>query len=140
MVQPLKLNGRASSGGLQPRRPRPASWRRRAAPRVGRNVVDNFETAIERERKTRGYAIAFSFTKGAHEEAARARSEKGVEIELVEVATLCEGPPDRATPDLLRIFKKLPTASADLPLMPPPPAKARPTPRQLIESDLRPVG
>lgn len=135
MVQPLKLNGGSKpladcspddldrrAGGAEPA----VAGR---TPRVGRNVVDNFETAIERERKTRGYAIAFSFTKGAHEEAARARSEKGVEIELVEVATLCEGPPDRATPDLLRIFKKLPTASADLPLMPPPPAKSRPTPK-----------
>ena len=108
--------------------------------RVGRNVVDNFETAIEREGKARGYVIAFSFTKGAREEVARALSERGIEIELVEVATLCEGPPDRATPDLLRIFKNLPTAASDLPLMPPPPVKARPTPSQLIESDLAPVG
>lgn len=47
--------------------------------------------------------IAFSFTKTAREEVARVLAEKGIEIELVDVATLCEGPPDRATPDLSRV-------------------------------------
>ncbi len=108
--------------------------------RVGREVIDKFQTAIGRESKGRGYVIAFSFTKGAREEAARVLTKEGIEIELVEVATLCEGPPDRATPDLLRIFKNLPIAAADLSLMPPPPVKTRPTPGQLIASDLAPVG
>ena len=40
---------------------------------VGRNVVDNFETAIRRANKDKGVIVAFSFTKGAHEEVARAR-------------------------------------------------------------------
>ncbi len=108
--------------------------------RVGRITVDNFETALEREHKSRGYIVAFSFTKTAYEEAARARAEKGLEVELVEVATLCEAPPDRATPELMRIFKKLPTTPSDLPLLPPPPVRARPSPRQLIASDVEPVG
>ncbi len=52
--------------------------------RVGRNVVDNFETAIRREGYDSGYVIAFSFTKGAVEEAARARRD-GLNIRLVKV-------------------------------------------------------
>ena len=52
---------------------------------IGRNVVDNFETAIRREHKTIGHIIAFSFVKSAYEEAARARSEDGLDIKLVRV-------------------------------------------------------
>ena len=52
---------------------------------VGRNVVDNFETAIRRKHKTTGYIIAFSFAKGAHEEAARAKLEDKLDIKLVRV-------------------------------------------------------
>jgi hypothetical protein len=39
---------------------------------VGRNVVDNFETAIRRVKKNKGVIVAFSFTRGAYEEVARA--------------------------------------------------------------------
>ena len=55
--------------------------------KVGRNVVDNFETAMRRENKTTGYIIAFSFTKGAHEEVARAKqdTEHSLNIKLVEI-------------------------------------------------------
>jgi hypothetical protein len=42
---------------------------------VGRNVVDNFETAVQRAGKDKGYVVAFSFTRGAYEEVARARWE-----------------------------------------------------------------
>ncbi len=52
---------------------------------VGRNVVDNFETAIRREHKTIGYIIAFSFSKSAYEEAARAKAEDKMDIKLVRV-------------------------------------------------------
>jgi hypothetical protein len=52
---------------------------------VGRNVVDKFETAIRREHKTKGYIIAFSFAKGANEEAARAKLEDNLDIKLVRV-------------------------------------------------------
>ncbi len=52
---------------------------------VGRNVVDNFETAIRREHKTTGYIVAFSFTKSAYEEAARAKLEGNLDIKLVRV-------------------------------------------------------
>lgn len=33
---------------------------------VGRNVIDNFETAMQRIKKDKGYIIAFSFGKGAY--------------------------------------------------------------------------
>jgi DNA modification methylase len=56
---------------------------------VGRNVVDNFETAIRRAGKHKGYILAFSFTRGAYEEAARVRGE-GLEIALVEIKALFE--------------------------------------------------
>jgi hypothetical protein len=49
---------------------------------IGRNVVDNFETAIERIGKRKGVIVAFSFTRGAYEEVARAKNEKGLDIKL----------------------------------------------------------
>lgn len=56
---------------------------------IGRNVVDTFETAIRRQHKNCGYVIAFSFGKGAYEEAARAKLEKeSLEIKLVRVDEL----------------------------------------------------
>jgi len=56
--------------------------------RVGRNVVDNFETAIERNRSTAGTVVAFSFTRGAYEETARAKAAKGLDITLTTVQQL----------------------------------------------------
>jgi hypothetical protein len=49
---------------------------------IGRNVIDNFETAIRRVKKDRGVIVAFSFGKGAYEEVARAKLEEGLDIEL----------------------------------------------------------
>jgi len=57
--------------------------------RIGRNVVDNFETAIERANKKRGAIVAFSFGPGANEEAARARR-KGLDIQLLTVTDLLD--------------------------------------------------
>ena len=55
---------------------------------IGRNVVDNFETAIRRQGKKAGIIIAFSFGKGAYEEVARAKLEEGLEVELKTVKQL----------------------------------------------------
>jgi DNA modification methylase len=55
---------------------------------VGRNVVDNFETAMRRKHKATGYIVAFSFGKGAYEEAARAKLEDNLDIKLVRVDEL----------------------------------------------------
>lgn len=55
---------------------------------VGRNVIDNFETAIRRVKKDQGIIYAFSFCKGAYEETARARTEDNIDIQLVNIKTL----------------------------------------------------
>jgi len=69
---------------------------------IGRNVIDNFKSAIERDmRKNRlnyeelkkkgsiaGYIIAFSFGRGAREEVARLKTEEGIIIELKNVADI----------------------------------------------------
>ena len=49
---------------------------------VARNVVDNFETALQRIGKNKGVIVAFSFGKGAREEVARAKLEQGLELPL----------------------------------------------------------
>jgi len=56
---------------------------------IGRNVVDNFETAMQRVKQDMGYIIAFSFGKGSYEEVARAK-QRGLHIELLQVEKLLE--------------------------------------------------
>jgi len=56
---------------------------------IGRNVVDNFETALQRSKQDMGYIIAFSFGKGAYEEVARVK-QQGLHIELLQVDKLLE--------------------------------------------------
>ncbi len=58
---------------------------------IGRNIVDNFETAMRRINKKRGYIVAYSFGKGAREEAARVKNQDGLEIILRTVEELLEG-------------------------------------------------
>ena len=55
---------------------------------VGRNKVDNFETALRRGKYADGYIVAFSFTKDAHEEAARVENQDKMKIRLVPVEDL----------------------------------------------------
>ncbi len=55
---------------------------------VGRNVVDNFETAIRRKRKATGIIVAFSFGKGAYEEIARAKLHENLDIKALAVKDL----------------------------------------------------
>lgn len=52
---------------------------------VGREYVDKFETAIERNGKHMGYLVAFEFTKDAIEEAARSREVGKNAVVLVRV-------------------------------------------------------
>lgn len=54
---------------------------------VGRNVIDNFETALQRDKKDKGFIIALSFGKGAYEEVARIKKE-GLFIDLLTVDKL----------------------------------------------------
>ena len=55
--------------------------------RVGRPVIDSFQTAVRRTGKHKGYVIAFGFSRDAHEEATRAKRD-GLLIELVKVSTI----------------------------------------------------
>jgi tRNA G10 N-methylase Trm11 len=55
---------------------------------VGRNVVDNFETALRRKKKTKGVIVGFSFTKGAYEEIARAKIHGNLDIQALTVREL----------------------------------------------------
>ncbi len=96
---------------------------------VGRNVVDNFETAVERGGKEKGYIVAFSFTRGAHEEAAAAKARKGIDILLVSVADLLIDATDLVTPESGQLFGE------DVPLPKAAPPEARPSAEELIASD-----
>ncbi len=58
---------------------------------IGRNVIDNFETAIRRMNKKKGYVVAFSFGRGAVEEVARVKNQEGIEIILRTVQDLLDG-------------------------------------------------
>lgn len=114
--------------------------------------MDNFETAVERSGKDIGYIVAFSFTKGAYEEAARAKAAGKATIVLVKVSDLLEAadgltrpsmpqaPARRPTPELIRLLSASQRAISDQPLPPPRPKDARPSIQQLVESDQAPVG
>ncbi len=96
--------------------------------RVGRPVVDTFETAVERYGARKGYIVAFSFTRGARDEAARVENAKGLEIELVTVRELLLGTSELVAPVLNR-------SVVDLPLPSVRPKDARPTAEQLVRSN-----
>jgi len=55
---------------------------------VGRNVIDNFVSALQRAKYKKGFIIAFSFGKGAHEEVARLKNEGIFDIKLINVEDL----------------------------------------------------
>lgn len=112
--------------------------------RVGRNAVDNFETAIRRAEKHKGFIIAYSFGSGAVEEAARSKqTDAAVHLvkvsdllrvaDLLEAAELSREVPDLSgeTPDLLGLFEGV-GGRAMRPWPPPPTAK--PSPSELIEN------
>jgi len=55
---------------------------------IGRNVIDNFETAIRRHKAKKGVIVAFSFGQGAWEEIARAKNHDDIEIQAISVTEL----------------------------------------------------
>lgn len=91
-------------------------------------MVDNFETAVERYGSLKGYIVAFSFTKGAHEEVARAKVAKSLEIELVSVENLLLGTSDLVAPMLNRRVLEMPLPKAR-------PKESLPSAEDLVESD-----
>jgi DNA modification methylase len=124
---------------------------------VGRNVVDNFETAVERAGKHMGYIIAFSFTRNAYEEAARAKMAGKQQILLVKVGDLLRvghllettslldlaeqlDEQDLAlpAPDLMGLFSAYTRERRERPLPKARPRKALPSAKTLIGSDIDP--
>lgn len=103
--------------------------------RVGRPVVDGFETAVERVNKDKGYIVTFSFTSDAKREAARAKRVGRMEIKLVEVDKILD------RDKLSAVVTPLPgrpmpgQADPEAPLPESPPKEIRPTGDELIESD-----
>lgn len=55
---------------------------------VGRNIVDNFETAMRRKKAKKGVIVAFSFGRGAYEEIARAKLHENLDIKAITVKEL----------------------------------------------------
>ena len=96
--------------------------------RVGRPIVDNFETAVERHSASKGYVVAFGFTRGAHEEVARVKAAKGLEIELVTVEDILLGTSELVAPILSRRVYDMPLPKAR-------PKEAMPSPSRLVKSD-----
>jgi SAM-dependent methyltransferase len=92
---------------------------------IGRNVVDNFETAVKRSGKAKGYVVAFSFGKGAYEEAARAKAD-GLDIQLVTVADILSKSTDLITPTPGLFGEELPL---------PEPREALPSVEELVASE-----
>jgi len=103
---------------------------------VGRNVVDNFETAMRRAKYSVGYIVAFSFTRGAVEEIARAKTD-GLNIRLIRVKELLLMVKRPGNP----LAKLGPQPDGDvLPLPPMRKSSDLPSVEQLVESDRRAVG
>ena len=58
--------------------------------KIGRGVIDNFETSLERGKFKNGFVVGFSFTKGAKEEVARVKKERKLNIRLITVEELLD--------------------------------------------------
>lgn len=58
---------------------------------VGRPVIDAFAGVLQREKEKKGMVIAFGFTSGAVDEAARLERENKIKVELVKCADLIAG-------------------------------------------------
>ena len=57
---------------------------------VGRPDIDNFETAMKRDKRTKGIFVGFSFSSDAEKEVRRIAREEGLEIDLVLVSDIVE--------------------------------------------------
>ena len=88
-----------SDFGLDGRMPDNTPIQVKRSDNIGRNVIDNFLSAVQRSDKrlfeknkktgkSVGYIIAFSFGKGAIEEAARLKNKEQIIIELVKVGDI----------------------------------------------------
>jgi DNA modification methylase len=94
---------------------------------VGRNVVDNFETAIKRDGQSAGYIVGFSFTRDAREEVARAKAQEQLALRLVTVSELLRAAPELSPAETGQLVEGLPLPAAR-------PPDRRPSVEQLVES------
>lgn len=101
---------------------------------VGRNVVDNFETALRRSHNQAGYIVAFSFSRGAVEETARVRSEEGLNVKLLKVSEILLHV--KGALDFSKKVGPQPATIEELPLPPVRRPSDKPTAEELIASDL----
>jgi DNA modification methylase len=109
---------------------------------VGRNVVDNFQTAVRREGAHKGYIVAFSFTRGAVDEAARSRSTDGPDIVLVKVSDVIASGAlldsgvhlKMLSADLIGLFSGYRRDASKRPAIEPMRSDARPTAQDLLQS------
>lgn len=116
--------------------------------KVGRKVVDEFETAIARNKSHKGFLIAFSFGRGAVEESARTRMEDGPEVvlvkvadvlrvgELVDIAERENADPEHA-PDLMGLFSTKQRLAEGFALLPGPRSEAKRKPRTATSRQLQ---
>lgn len=100
---------------------------------VGRNTVDNFETAMRRGGYDTGYIVAFSFTKDAKEEVARAKKD-GISIKLITVKEVLLQVRRPGNP--LAKFGPQPEGEV-VPIEPMRKPKDLPTVKELVESDTK---
>ncbi len=56
--------------------------------KVGRQEVDKFKSAIEREKKKKGMIVAFDFSKDCYNEVERIKKEDKIEITLKKVSEI----------------------------------------------------
>lgn len=97
--------------------------------KVGRNVVDNFETAMRRGGHDTGYIVAFSFTRNAFEEVARAKWHDGLDVKLLTVDDLLAPALEDRIPELASV--------TELPMPAARPTNSLPSADELVASDLR---
>ena len=57
---------------------------------VGRPDIENFEVAMERDKRDKGIFVGFNFSRDAEKEIRRVKREKGLEIETVLVSEILE--------------------------------------------------
>jgi len=63
---------------------------------VGRPDIDNFETAMKRDRRTKGIFVGFSFSRDAEKEVRRIEREDGLTIEMITVNEIVERQLDKS--------------------------------------------
>jgi DNA modification methylase len=96
---------------------------------VGRKVIDEFQTAVRRAGHDEGHVFAFSFTRDAREEVARAKWAEQIRIKLFTISQLLAAE-DKRPVELRPVTGKL----LELPIPAPRPKSELPTAEELVAS------